>query len=34
MGLVRALAVTGDLPEARRLRAEATDAAEALGDRR
>jgi len=32
MGLVRALAVTGDLPEARRLRAEATDAAEALGD--
>ncbi|MFD9738447.1 BTAD domain-containing putative transcriptional regulator [Umezawaea sp. NPDC059074] len=32
MGLVRALAVTGDLHEARRLRAEATDAAEALGD--
>ncbi len=32
MGLVRALAVTGDLREARRLRAEATDAAEELGD--
>jgi DNA-binding SARP family transcriptional activator len=32
MGLVRALAVTGDLREARRLRAEATGAAEALGD--
>ncbi|WP_308214246.1 BTAD domain-containing putative transcriptional regulator [Umezawaea endophytica] len=32
MGLVRALAVTGDLREARRLRAEATGAAEAFGD--
>jgi hypothetical protein len=32
MGLVRALAVTGDLREARRLRAEAADAAEAFGD--
>ncbi len=32
MGLVRALAVTGDLAEARRQRAEATTAAEALGD--
>jgi DNA-binding SARP family transcriptional activator len=32
MGLVRALAVTGGLLEARRLRGEATDAAEALGD--
>ncbi|MEO6084024.1 MAG: SARP family transcriptional regulator, partial [Umezawaea sp.] len=32
MGLVRALAVTGGLQEARRLRGEATDAAEALGD--
>lgn len=32
MGLVRALAVTGDLPQARRRRAEAVDAAEAVGD--
>ncbi|PZG15966.1 AfsR/SARP family transcriptional regulator [Nonomuraea aridisoli] len=32
MGLVRALAVTGRLPEARRHRAEAARAAEALGD--
>ncbi|HEX6340621.1 BTAD domain-containing putative transcriptional regulator [Umezawaea sp.] len=32
MGLVRALAVTGDLREARGLRAEATGAAEAFGD--
>jgi DNA-binding SARP family transcriptional activator len=32
MGMVRALAVTGDLPQARRHRAEAVTAAEALGD--
>lgn len=32
MGLVRALAVTGDLPQSRRLRAEAAAEAEALGD--
>lgn len=32
MGLVRALAVTGDLPQARRRRAEAVTAAEVVGD--